>query len=224
MKKILQLRVLGLIGLFVCSAVAITAQEVKEEQKKRHLKMVRIEDGEKTVIDTVVTGDWSGMEWFDELNLEEKLDSSLKGKMKRFDLEVIDDGKLQNVFVFSTDDHPPIHWRGDFEVETESIVEGDSIKKVVKIKHGDGPMEHELMIHHDPHFVHVPKPQYPPMPIKWMGPHPDDEMVIRLDDPTIISYKKKELSDGREKIEIIRKKPDSGVKEFEIEEEIEQNE
>ena len=48
-------------------------------------------------------------------------------------------------------------------------------------------------------------PMLPVPPMKMMGIHRSGR-VIDLNDPNIISYKKKDMSGDREKIEIIRKK------------------
>lgn len=210
MKTKLQLGRIGLFLLFLLAALLVTAQPDSQPDKKKHLKLVKIENGEKTVMDTVLLGDASELELMEEFGFTEELDSILKRKLKHLNIEVTDDGENQEVFVFSKEGHEPAEW----------FAAGDSVRKVVRIKRAAGPMKRELMIHTAPHFVHVPKPPHPPMAIRWHSAHADDKMVIRLDDPGVISYKKKDLSGGREKIEIIRQKPVEHSEEMDVEEEI----
>ncbi|WP_299578195.1 hypothetical protein [uncultured Sunxiuqinia sp.] len=210
MKTKLQLRRIGLFLLFLLAALLVTAQPDSQPDKKKHLKLVKIENGEKTVMDTVLLGDASELELMEEFGFTEELDSILKGKLKRFNIEVTDDGENQEVFVFSKEDDLPSEW----------FAAGDSVRKVVRIKRGNGPMKREMMIHTAPHVVHVPKPPHPPMAIRWHSAQQDDKMVIRLDDPGVISYKKKDLRGGREKIEIIRQKPVEHSEEMDVEDEI----
>jgi sRNA-binding carbon storage regulator CsrA len=162
---------LGSFLLFSSFSLRETPQDPprgeKGEKAKRHIRLEKIENGEKTVLDTVIEGNqvfvWKGdtidsgetFEWFGTDEFE--LDSLTQNfEFRFFDSDSEDD----NQFIFAP--HPP---------------------KV-------------------PHVVRLNKKLY--------------GNVIDLGDPGIISYKKKKMSGGREKIVIIRKEPS----ESEIEEDV----
>ncbi len=213
------MRRMVLVAFLLLLAVWVSAQTNEKPEKQRHVKMVKVENGEKTVLDTLIIGDEADFTWIDELDLPCQLDSSLKRKLNRFRYE-FSDGENEEVFVFAPGDRSFMRHRENRIMMKDTIMEGDSARAVVMIRRGDGPMERNRRFRHDRAFVHAPKPPYPPMPIKFLDRHPDDKMVIHLDDPNVISYKKKDLSGGREKIEIIRKKQEDHPQEFEIEEDI----
>ena len=114
-------------AILVLVAFLTSAQSTDQPDKKKHLKLVKIENGKKTVIDTLITGGVSDMKWVEELNLTEQLDSTLKKKLKRIKIEVEDDGKHQNVFVISDDEDSPMSWNVESDVNVETFVEGDSV-------------------------------------------------------------------------------------------------
>jgi hypothetical protein len=210
---------LALTIFLLLPAVLVSAQTDEEPEKQRRVKMVKLVDGERIVLDTLISGDDANFAWMDELDLPCQLDSSLKRKLNRFRYE-FSDSENEEVFVFAPGDRPFMRHQGNRMFMRDSIMEGDSVRKVMRIRRGDGPMGGNGRFWHDRAVVHVPRPPYPPMRILHLGKHPDDKMVIHLDDPNVLSYKKKDLSGGREKIEVIRKKQADQAEDFEFDEEI----
>jgi hypothetical protein len=166
---------LGSFLLFSSFSLRETPQEPprgeKGEKAKRQIRLEKIENGEKTVLDTVIESNqvfiWNGdtigsakeLKWIMEEDFN--MDSIHKNFEFRF-FESDNDGENndgENKFIFAP--HPP----------------------------------------------HSPKaPQVLRLNKKFNG------NVIDLGDPGIISYKKKKMSGGREKITIIRNEPNE--KEF----------
>ncbi|MGQ8338123.1 hypothetical protein ACUNWD_16345 [Sunxiuqinia sp. A32] len=207
MKALLKTGILGLLTVVLLSSFSLReSPEDPPRGIKKHLKMVKVENGEKTVIDTVITGDADVMTWFSDQDFDFKIDSTIKTKLKKFDIQIEDTDGKQDVFVFSSDDDDPFSWTEDIDVTTETTLDGDSIVKVIVMKKSDGDLEEKVIRMKHPHpFVKVPHPPIPPR-IEFFKQHVDGN-VINLNDPGIISFKKKDLSGGREKIEIIRQKP-----------------
>jgi hypothetical protein len=174
----------------------------QEPKKVRHIKMTKIENGKKTELDTVLHNDdpfvWNG----DTINPEKHsktMNSSDMDKMQQFNVTVDDEGGNEKVMILKHrggKPGEPMIWNmdngDDMEIVTENI---DSLGKkiVIRKRINDDDVNH--MIFRDcPHS----------MPFHSMTGHPGK--IIDLNDPNVISYKKKDLSGGREKIEIIRKK------------------
>lgn len=90
----------------------------------------------------------------------------------------------------------------------------------VEVENKDGNEEDRLIYLNGPDMKHFPPmPPMPPMPHVKMLKGPNTGHIIDLNDPNIISFKKKKLSGDREKIEIIRKKsegPENMTFDFEI--------
>ena len=198
-------------------AWAQTSDNATQDEKsvKKHLKIVKIEDGVKTELDTVIT-DEGNFTWFGEGEFDEFFpggeppmspdfpnDSVMRKHMKHFRFEG-PDGERREVFMH--------RGPGEFEAMREfKFEDGDSTRHMVFIHKGDNG--DEFMNFGGPDMPRPPRP----MRIKHierMG-HPD---LIDLNDPDVISFKKKDLSGGREKIEIIRKK--STGKDVEVETEV----
>jgi hypothetical protein len=111
---------------------------------------------------------------------------------------IITDGKAEvkflkgnNHFTFSRSGEPGFEW--------EEIIENDSTKKIVVMKRRSGDQENRMMVAPLPPGAPVP-PMAPGM--RFLQHRSGN--VIDLSDPGVISYKKKKLSGGREKITIIR--------------------
>lgn len=188
------------------------------KKKERHISLVKMDDkGNKMVLDTILTNDdvfvWNGdtigggqMKWFSEGHFD--LDS-LSGDFE-FDFDVTDDGN-GNVFMLKSGKNAP----AIYEFKTDG--EGDSIKQYRIEVRKEGPHgDHEVMVWNGKKgenrvFVTPDIPGVPPVP-PVPGLHfiekGDLDNVIDLSDPGIISYKKKKMSKGREKITIIRNEPD----------------
>lgn len=223
MKTNLQISRWVLVIFLLMPTVLVTAQTDEQPEKQRRVKMVKVVNGERIVLDTLISTDETDFAWMDELNLPCQLDSTLQRKLNRFRYE-LSDGENEEVFVFGPGDRPFMHHRGNRIMMRDSLFECDSLRTRMMIRRGDGPVAPNRHFRHGRAFVHVPKAPYPPMRIQYLDRHPDDKMVIHLDDPGVISYKKKDLSGGREKIEIIRKKHEDQSQEFEDEIIIEEDE
>jgi hypothetical protein len=159
--------------------------EVQEPKKVRHIKMTKIVDGKKSELDTTVANDQVFI-WQGD---------TIGGK------EMIHHGK---------DGEPMIRDMGpdtDFDVFSEGL--GDSIRKKIFIHEriGDRDMDHMMFINGPGHLPVPPVPH-----IKMI--HQKDGRMIDLNDKNIISYRKKDMSGNREKIEIIRKKTKDSEQSF----------
>lgn len=206
MKTNFKRMMIALLSLLLLSAFTTQGQSDKDQkdQTKKHLRLVKVENGQKTVIDTIVSGN-EDIDWIDKLGITEDVDSALDGDLKNIKVKVMDDGKNQKVWVFSGDDDHPMHWKGsNMSITTETSTDGDSITKVMIIKHDDGKME-KVISGDISTMIHVPDPPLPPKTHVKVLKQISGDNIIDLNDKDIISYKKKDLSGGREKIEIIRK-------------------
>ncbi len=193
MKRILLITgILGLTFLFT-SAISIreTPQDPPRGKKTKHIKMVKVDDnGKKTELDTVIEGDNVFIWNGDTIGGEHKLKWVSEGAVEM-----------------------------DFDIDVEESADGN----VIIMKSGKGGKHNVMMFGGDegdnemifraPHMVgapHAPK-------MMMMKMH-NQGNVIDLSDPGIISYEKKDLKDGKEKITIVRKKPTE--KDMELHEEI----
>jgi len=197
------------LALFVAASgmKPLSQDDPPAVKKKAHIRMVTIKDGKEQVVDTIVTGD--------------KMHVFSSGKGKNFTWtttgEVLSDTMLKNLEIIreDTDGKKVIVHRGRggrvpmYITETETV--GDSGKQVivhvettedgekdVRLKRPMRMPRHRMM-----HAPFAPMLDVPlgPMPIRR---HLQSRNMIDLSDPGIISYEKKKLSGGREKITIIR--------------------
>lgn len=224
------LSTLGILSLAFLFMSAINIMESPQDppngkKAKKHIKMVKIVDGEKMELDTILEGDqvfvWQGdtigggkaMKWvgkdaihIDSLHRHLKLD---------IDYEIDDDGK-GNVFIIKSDEdgHKTIK---EFRIDSDSL---SKLAKSAIIKLEDHG-EHKVMMWHSKDGKNKTMFSIPPPPGKMHTTGAPRVMrikkqiggnVIDLSDPGIISYEKKKLRDGREKITIIREE----VKEDEL--------
>ncbi|WP_163716742.1 hypothetical protein [Mangrovibacterium lignilyticum] len=219
MKTFLKPLFLSAAALIALNAGAQTNEENKPEEKpgKKHIKIVQIEDGVTTKVDTIISGDdqfiWNCEDFSDEFFRDgqgglppEFSDSLMHKRMKhfRFEGQPGDKGLRTGMRVFKG----PREFHNIREFKFE---EGDSTRHMIVIKHGEG--DEEFM-----HFRGQGMPA-PPRPENMMShERMQDPNIINLNDPGVISFKKKDLSGGREKIEIIRQKPDK--KKVDIEKEV----
>jgi len=192
--------------LFSLGAWAQTSEEAKMNEKptKKHLKIVKVENGVTSKLDTVITDayDFKRLEdcefddffWDGNRGIPPEFPDSLMEKhMKHLRFEG-HHGHGPEVFIH--------RGPGEFdELHEFKFNEGDSTRQMVFIHKGD----------HSKRFMHFGDPgmPQPPHPIHLQHlPGMDNPDVIDLNAPGVISFKKKDLSGGREKIEIIRKKPE----------------
>ena len=109
----------------------------------------------------------------------------------------------------------PMIWHMDSDDDMEILTEdNDSTgKRIVvrkRIKDGDGNQVFYFKNGDMRHFPPMPPvPPVPPVPHMRMMKMQHSGQIINLNDPNIISFKKKEMSGDREKIEIIRKKSEA---------------
>jgi hypothetical protein len=129
-----------------------------EKQQKRHLRLVKVEDGKKTELDTIIKGD--------------------------------------NIFVWNGDTLATIE---DFQFEMPELPNMDSLTEEIIIQLKDKDFDFETP---SAWFRDVPRP--PKMPHVFHIEKNPNGNIIDLSDPGIISYKKKSIRNGREKIVIIR--------------------
>ena len=178
--KLVSFGLAGLTSTLLSFTFIQNSDEVQEPKKERHIKMTKIENGKKMVLDTVLTGDdvfvWNG----DTIN------------------------PAKHIKKFSPSGFDKMH---NFDVKVEHK---DGKEKVMIFRHRDGKPGAPMMWHGDlgEDMEHFPVPPVPPVPHVRMMKMQHSGKVIDLNDPNIISYKKKEMSGDREKIEIIRKKQD----------------
>jgi len=197
MKRILSITGILAFAILFMSAISINDYPQDPPKKKKHIKMVKVDDnGKKMELDTIIEADeifvWNGdtidggkeLKWFSEGEFD-----------MDFDIEVDKDGE-QNVIVMKSKDgkSPAI-----FKFKTD----GNEDENVMFWNDKD----HNEMIFHTPRSPKVVR-------IKKQK----SGNVIDLSDPGIISYDKKELKNGKEKITIIRNKPSED--DIELEEEI----
>lgn len=183
------------IGFFLLSSFSIREKpQGPPRGKKQHVKIIKVEDGVKTVVDTVITNENVFVIKGDSLKGLKSADENL-GDLEElkdfdFDIEMDEDGENHKVMIFMSKD-------GDKQVlKKYKFGDGDDHNKIIikmdgDVKRMDGrPMIWTQKASGDPHVKMIRK--------KAKG------NVIDLSGPGIISYKKKKLRGGREKIEIIR--------------------
>jgi len=199
-----------LLSSFVLSENDDNGQNPK---KGRHVRMVKIENGKKMEIDTVfATNDifvWQG----DTINpMKHKAGMMVHSFGKG-------DGKA-NVMVFKHKDGEkgePVFFDMETADNMDVLIDSNDTtsKKIMIRKMKRGAPDGNVMFFNGmgpDHFPPVPPvPPMPPVPHNMKFKH--SGKVIDLNDPNVISYKKKDLSGGRERIEIIRKKTDESENE-----------
>ena len=211
----------GITGLAALGLSSVSfAQNNQEAQSKktRHIKIMKMEDGKKIELDTALQADdvfvWKG-DTINPAKRIKKFSPSEFDKMHHPDGDMDRQKKVKIYQRKGTKAGDSTSWKmesGD-DVQIFSEQEGDSAQQKIIIhkRMKDGNEEDQLLYfnHHDGiHFP--PMPTMPPMPhIRMMhGNHPEGS--INLNDPNIISFKKKKMSGDREKIEIIRKISEDG--------------
>ena len=197
------------------------SDEVQEPKKTRHIKMLKMENGKKMELDTVFTNDdvfvWNG-DTVNPVKHMRKVNPSGFDKMEKFDVKVERQDGNEKVMVFKHKDGKggePMIWHMDSDEDMEILTEdNDSTgKRIVvrkRIKDGDGNQLFYFKNGDMRHFPPMPPvPPVPPVPHMRMMKMQHSGQIINLNDPNIISFKKKEMSGDREKIEIIRKKSEA---------------
>lgn len=184
----------------------------QEPKKTRHIKMMKIENGKKMEIDTVLTGDdvfvWNG----DTLSPEKHI--------KKFSPSEFDKRHPEPMDRDFNKRRSPIRRGG--ALDDPRIMHGDSTEDIQIFMDEGDTVGQKIIIHkmrrngdEKDHFIYLNSPdggQFPPVPGVPPVPHikrfraMHSSKMINLNDPNVISFKKKDIGGGREKIEIIRKK------------------
>lgn len=206
MKKQL-VTLLGLAIVFVFAA-AFKSNKQEDPEKTAKIKIVTMVDGEKTVIDTTFTkdGDLDLQEFLGKVNVN--LDLDITEEDGEMFVKVVTDGEGENEFIYTIDDldltlfdldkadslvkkimvHTKVNV--DDEMNGKSIMISSS-KSNGGITIGDKDIHIISQDDDDDHFKVIKK---------------KNSKLIDLNDDDVISVKKKDMGDGKEKIEIIRKK------------------
>jgi len=203
----------------------------KGEKVEKHIKILKIDDeGNKIELDTILQGNevflWNGdtidvsgrdLDWVSEGIIEK--DSLRKYINANIEYELRDDND-GHVFVMKSGKmiSPQIlkiETEGDSDKEYDIQVIIDDLQGENNVMHrNDDSNETRVIVH----------PKSPGFPVPPDAPHVlfldrnKSGNVVDLNDPGIISYKKKKLNGGREKITIIRK--EGSLPEKELGEEI----
>lgn len=214
------LALFGIVGLttilFSSNAMAQKEDKTKDSPKTRHIKMTKIENGKKMELDTIISGNdifvWHG-DTIGGKEMGKHISSSGRDHVKQIKVVVDGDEKNENVMIYHSKDGKngePMIWQMESsdDVQVFNETEGDSVNKKIiirkRIKDGD---KDQFIYLNEPNMKHFPPmPPMPPMPHRKMLRGGQDNRVIDLNDPNIVSYKKKDLKGDLEKIEIIRKK------------------
>jgi hypothetical protein len=192
----------GLTTLLLSSfAIMQKGNETQVPKKSRHIRMIKTENGKKMELDTILTGNdvfvWNG----DTVNQDKHIDRFDRdgfGGMHRSDGNIDRWGGNGNGMNFRH------RGGGEGGPAIRHMAPRDEMDQILfgrRMEHKPG----NNAIHMDGnglgHF-----PPMPPLPQMEMGGIQHRGQMINLDDPNIISYKKREMRGDREKIEIIRKK------------------
>ncbi len=218
--KLLLFGSIGLTGVLLSSFMFIQkGGESQEHKKVRHIKMTKIENGKKMELDTILTGNevfiWDG----DTINPDRhagKYSSSGIDKMHQFDVIADNFKGKENVMFFKHrggKSGEPMIWNMDTNDDMEIITDdNDSLgKRIVVRKRMRDDAENHMSFRDGDRDMLVPPPPLPAPPMPPVPPFSHMKMqhagqIIDLNDPNIVSYKKKDVKGGMEKIEIIRKK------------------
>jgi hypothetical protein len=215
------LGIAGVAAVLFSSFVLVENNDNAQSPKKgRHVRLVKIENGKKMQIDTVFTNDdvfvWNG----DTINPVKHFKPG-----ENADFKVIKDGMKngrEKMMIFVDRDREkenPDMMGISPEDEMDIMVDdNDTVgKKIIVRKMKGGPKDHMIFFNEmgPKHF-----PPVPPVPPIFPTPHimkfKHAGRVIDLNDPGVVSYKKKDLKGGLEKIEIIRKKADEDTANFDF--------
>jgi hypothetical protein len=205
----------NVVFMLVVAALFVAASGMKPvrqddppgKKKNAHIRIVTVIDGKEQVVDTIIAGD--------------NVQVFHSGKGKDFTWtttgEVLSDSILKNLEVIreGVDGKKVIiHREGSgkgqvYITETETL--GDSGKKIiVHVEKGEPGDNHVFMarpgVRHERRLMHAPFAPGLDVPLSGVPfrRHIQGRNVIDLTDPGIISFEKKKLSGGREKITIIR--------------------
>lgn len=212
MKRVLSLRNRVVVGTVLMAllftATSFTFSPVVDaplvdnppQKKEQRIKIIVKKDGKETKIDTTFN-------FPDEKMVNAKVDSMLK----KFDAEGIESEKYDVLI------HHPGKWMkfisrgenlpGDEQFDV-MIQQGDSgltkhVRKIIRVSADGGVIS---MGDSDNNEFLAPPPPPPPPPFMMNGQFVGDPFSFDTNDASIVSYDKKDIGKGLEKITIIRKK------------------
>ncbi|MBN1819553.1 MAG: hypothetical protein JW833_02490 [Prolixibacteraceae bacterium] len=222
------------LGILIASLVFLTSFSIRENPQepirggKKHITMVKVEDGKESKLDTIVEAGkvfvWKGdsvggdLKWISEDDINIHSDSL--GKFGKFEyvIKTGDDKEGKKVVMFMSDDcdTEKLHEFLIKDTDGENLMFFGDNGKTHKLKGAKSAVwvtdEGDDTIIKTPHVI---KATATPGSVKVIR-EKSAGTVIELNDPNIISFKKKKLSGGREKIEIIRKEVPEDEKEINV--------
>jgi len=214
------------LGLFLTTTLFSYGQTAekkapapKEQKKEQHVKVMVSQNGKVVEIDTTFN-------FTDEKVVKFKVDSMLK-RLDVADSES-DDNKI--IIIRKGKEMHMSHTGGNGPGEEQISVfyhsnDSNAIKEGKKvIRYGDGGKV--VMLYNDGDMVPPPPPP-PPMPgmhVKSFKMHGGDPFAMDPNDQDIITYDKKDIGKGLEKITIVRKKRTENQQSKEVEVKVEVNE
>lgn len=209
----------ALLAMFILFSSAISIGEIPQDpprgkKAEKHIKVIKVDDkGKKTEVDTVLNATqvfvWNGdtigepgeMEWFakggdldfiSDMDFDFDIDSVMA---KSIFVTRSGDMKSPMVYEFRSDDDSTKEYR----VKVISKVDGEDVD--IMKWHGNS---NNNVFFRSPNAAHQMR----------IIDNRSKSNVIDLSDPGIISYEKKELKDGKEKIVIVREKPSEEEREL----------
>ena len=220
--KLLSFGIVGLTGVLLSSFVLVQrGHETQEPKKSRHIKMMKVENGKKMELDTVLTGDdvfvWNG-DTINPVKHSKKFSPSGFDKMQHTDVNVDRQNGNEKVVIINNrggKKGEPMIWNMDSGDDMDIVTEdNDSLgKRIVVRKRMRNDGENNMIYFNGADMKHFPSmppmPPIPPMPHMKMMKTQHSGQIIDLNDPNIVSYRKKDMKGDMEKIEIIRKKSEN---------------
>lgn len=204
-KQILTLLGLALVITFSSAFIANKKDDPEKKRKDARVKIIKMIDGEKTVIDTTISreGDLDLQGFLQEMNVNLDLDITEKDGHAIVKIITDDEDAEENIVLKLDELDLNIFDIGEGESEGQEItihadvdVDDDDQKSITVrsscsnkgITISDENIH--IITHSDKHRKIQKK----------------SSKIIDLNDEDVISVKKKDMGDGKEKIEIIRKK------------------
>lgn len=200
----------GLAAAMLISSLAYTQDQ--DQQKTRHVMLTKVKDGTIMHLDTVLSGNdvfvWKGdtidpekhirefsPSGFDRLHNTDRIDQQRRGRIYRGR-----NNRMGERLTLQPDSGPGFRY---FSEEGDSA--GRKIRIQQRLRNGQG--QDHLMYFNGRQTRPFPgAPSAPSAPNFRQFRGQNAAKGINLNDPNVISYKKKDMGGGREKIEIIRKK------------------
>jgi hypothetical protein len=200
----MNMRLAFMLGVMVITAGFSYGQTEKSKtvektppKKEQHIKVVMNQNGKEVKIDTTFTS-------LDEKVLQDKVDSMMNKLDKSGNSKVI---ILRDGGASAHSHHSSgMPGEGQFEVFYDSNDSGKvrNVRKVIRMENG-GPV---VMTENFDGGMMPPPPPPPPPPFHVRGYRvvSDDPYAHNPDNADIVSYEKKDIGKGLEKITIVRKK------------------